>query len=61
MYQLRPLCPLRCFLLLLLSIYLLAPERIKIFLSKPLVYYCFLVFRRIGEYSLDLFYNGVHF
>ena len=28
------------------------------FLSKALVYYCFLVFRRIGEYiSLDLFYR----
>ena len=27
-------------------------------LSKALVHYCFLVFRRIGEYiSLDLFYN----
>ena len=48
--------PLLCFLLLLLSIYLLAPEEDN-FLSKALVYYCFLVFRRIGEYiSLDLFY-----
>ena len=43
-------------LLLLLSIYLLAPE-VDDFLSKALVFRCFLVFRRIGEYiSLDLFY-----
>ena len=35
---------------------LLAPEEDS--LSKALVYYCFLVFRRISEYiSLDLFYN----
>ena len=50
-------CSLLCFLLLLLSVYLLAPRR-RQFLSKALVRYCFLVFRRIGEYiSLDLFYN----
>ena len=35
--------------------YLLAPDKDN-FLSKALVFHCFLVFRRIGEYiSLDLF------
>ena len=30
----------------------------SIFLLKALMHYCFLVFRRIGEYiSLDLFYT----
>ena len=42
------------FLLLLLSIHLLAPEDDN--LPKALAQYCFLVFRRIGEYIfLDLF------
>ena len=55
-HQLLLACPLLCFLLLLLSIYLLAPEE-DISLSKAIVYYCFLVFRSIGEYIfLDLFY-----
>ena len=37
-------------------VYLLSPEEDN-FLSKALMYFCFLVFRRIGEYiSLDLFY-----
>ena len=41
----------------LLSIYLLAPEKDFLLLSKALVSYCFLVFRRTGEYIfLDLFY-----
>ena len=49
-------CPLLFFLLLLFSVSLLRPEEDN-FLSKVLVCYCFLVFRRIGEYvSLDLFY-----
>ena len=48
-------CPLLCFLLLL-SVALLIPEEDN-FLSKALVYCCFLVFRRIGEYiSLEMFY-----
>ena len=42
-------------LLLLLSINLLAPEDDS--LSKAPVYYCFLLFHRIGEFiSLDVFY-----
>ena len=50
MYQLL-ICRLFCFLLLLLSVYFLAPDEDN-FLSKALV------FRRIGEYiSLDLFYQ----
>ena len=54
--QLLFVCPLLCFLLLLLSVSLLTPEEGN-FLSKALVYYCFLVFRRISEYiSLELFY-----
>ena len=45
-----------CFLLLLLSVYPLAPEEDNI-LSKALVFPCFLVFRRIGEsISIALFY-----
>ena len=57
MYQLL-ICRLFCFLLLLLlSVYFLAPDEDN-FLSKALVFPCFLVFRRIGEYiSLDLFYQ----
>ena len=32
-------------------------RRRQVFFSKALVYYCFLVFRRFGEYiSIDLFY-----
>ena len=47
-----------CFLLLL-SIFL---TRRRQFLSKALVYYCFLVFRHTGEYiSLDLFYWDENF
>ena len=39
-------------------IYFLAPDREDDFLSKAPVFHCFLVFRRIGEYSsLDLFYQ----
>ena len=38
-------------------VYLSSCTRRRQFLSTALVYYCFLVFRRIGEYiSLDLFY-----
>ena len=50
-------CALLFFLLLFLSVSLLTPEEdFFFFLSKSLAYYCFLVFRRIGEYiSLDLF------
>ena len=45
------------FLLLLSSVYLLAPEEEFFCVWKALVYYCCLVFRRIGEYiSLHLFY-----
>ena len=45
-------------MLLLLSVYLLAPEEDN-FLSKALAFLCFLVFRSIGDYvSLDLFYNA---
>ena len=48
-------CPLHCFLLLLLSVSILTPEEDN-FLSKAFAYYCLLVFHRIGEYiSLDLF------
>ena len=44
-----------CFVLLLLSVNLHTHEGDN--LSKALVYYCFPVFRRIGEYIfLDLFY-----
>ena len=59
LHQLFLVCFLLCFLLLLLvlSVYLLTPEEDN-FLSKALVFPCFLVFRRIGEYiSLDLFYS----
>ena len=51
-----------CFLLLLyVFIVYLSSCTQRQFLSKALVYYCFLVFRHIGEYiSLDLFYEWTH-
>ena len=42
---------------LILNIYFYISSFLSVLLSKALVHYCFLVFRRIGEYiSLDLFY-----
>ena len=50
-----PYCLLLCFLLFV--VYLSSCTRRRHILSKALVSYCFLVFRRTGEYiSLDLFY-----
>ena len=60
-HQLLFVCLLRCFLLLLLlSIYLLAPEAEEDnFRSKALVFHCFLVLCRIGDFiSPDLFCHG---
>ena len=43
--------------MLILNIYFYISSFLSVLLSKALVHYCFLVFRRIGEYiSLDLFY-----
>ena len=57
LHHLLLVCLLLCFLLLLLlSIYLHSPDEDN-FLSKALVFQCFLVFRRIGEYTLP---NLVH-
>ena len=53
LHQLLFVHPLLYFILLLLSANLLASEEDN--LSKALVYYCFLIFRRIGEcISVDL-------